>query len=58
MNIQSKNILAVDNKVLRLMLKAIQKKLKIPILRTIIFSNEDEQKDEILWIFCRIKFVS
>ena len=36
--------LAVDNRVLRLMLKSIQRKLKIPILRTIIFSNEDNKR--------------
>jgi hypothetical protein len=36
--------LAVDNKVFRTMLKVIQRKLKIPILRTILFSKEDEQK--------------
>lgn len=36
--------LATDNKVLRRMLRAIQRKLKIPTLRTILFSKEDEQK--------------
>lgn len=34
---------AVDSKILRLMFKAIQNKMKIPIIRTIIFSNEDKR---------------
>jgi hypothetical protein len=36
--------LAVDTKILRSMLKGIQRKLKIPILRTIIFSEEDKRR--------------
>lgn len=35
--------LAKDSKTLRLMFEAIQKKLDIPIIRTIIFSNEDKR---------------
>ena len=34
---------AADSKILRLMFKAIQKNMKIPIIRTIIFSNEDKR---------------
>ena len=36
--------LAEDNRILRLMLKTVQRKLKIPILRTIIFTNEDNKR--------------
>lgn len=36
--------LAVDSKVLRLMFKTIQRKLEIPILRTIIFADEDNKR--------------
>ncbi len=45
---------AVDSTTLKLMFKAIQKKMKIPIIRTIIFSNEDKRNHEILWFFCGI----
>jgi len=43
--------LTADDKVLRLMLKAIQRKMKIPILRTIIFSKEDYQKMKLCGFF-------
>lgn len=36
--------LAIDSKTMKVMFEALQRKLKIPILRTIIFSNRDKQE--------------
>ena len=48
--------LAVDTKVLRSMLKAIQRKLKIPIVRTIIFSDEDKRRMKSCGFFVESNF--